>query len=136
MSALVFKRGLSRFLTKVDRNADVIARNMACIMAENIIVGGLHSPGTPVDTGFARGSWYPAINGQPTSDMASTTDAVSRAQNDLSKGHAGDTFELWTNTAYMPALEYGHSKQAPRGMVRTTLSSVGSIYEEAARQLG
>lgn len=132
--APAFKLSISRFVQGLEANTDTVARNMASIMAENIIVGGPFSPGTPVDTGFARGSWYPALNGQPI-DSGPDADATGRAQRAYGAGRAGDTFELWTNTTYMPPLEYGHSKQAPRGMVRTTMRSAQAIADAAVRGL-
>jgi hypothetical protein len=129
-----FKRSIGRMLAGLGDRTDTVARDMASIMAMNVIVGGAYASGTPVDTGFARGSWYPAINGKPLAEGI-VPDAVSRAIQLLSEGKAGDRFELWTNTSYMPSLEYGHSKQAPRGMVRLTLSAAQAIANEAIGKL-
>ena len=53
---------------------------------------------TPVDTGVARKGW---------------------------KRTEADGYIYWTNGVdYIRALEYGHSKQAPRGMVRITLAEL------------
>ena len=50
---------------------------------------------TPVDTGRARGGW-------------NITEYVSMTR-------------IFNNVEYIVVLEYGHSKQAPHGMVRITL---------------
>ena len=130
--APAFKLSVGRFLKGLEEKTDTVARDMASLMAENIIVGGAVSPGTPVDTGYARGSWYPAINGVPV-ETGVVPDSTSRARRVFETGKAGDSFELWTNTVYMPSLEYGSSKQAPRGMVRLTMRSAGTLAEIAKR---
>ena len=60
---------------------------------------------TPVDTGAARKSWKKAVVGN---------------------------YIYWTNwVAYIRRLEYGHSKQAPRGMVRITLADLPAMARRA-----
>lgn len=55
---------------------------------------------TPVDTGFAKSSWRVEIR-QDERGLFSA--------------------EIWNGVWYIVLLEYGHSKQAPKGMVRITL---------------
>lgn len=138
MSALAFKKSMGAFIDKLGKRASDVSIGMASLMAENIIVGGKFSPGTPVDTGNARGSWYPALNGEPASSASGVRGGV--VASDLAaiafrNGKAGDTFELWTNVVYMPPLEYGHSKQAPRGMVRLTLRNAQNIGNAANAEI-
>jgi len=53
---------------------------------------------TPVDTGKARAGWY--YKAKP------------------------DQFTIRNNTNYIVYLEYGHSQQAPAGIVRITLKEI------------
>ena len=59
---------------------------------------------TPVDTGKARASWYVTENGIGTSD----------------------------NIGKIEALEHGHSKQAPYGMVRLSVQKWETIVKKLA----
>lgn len=63
---------------------------------------------TPVDTGRAKGAWR-------------------------TKG-AGEFWDVVNGVPYIVALEFGHSKQAPDGMVRRSLAEIRGD-KEALRQL-
>ena len=45
----------------------------------------------------------------------------------------GDTAYLVNNLPYAVPLEYGHSSQAPAGMVRVTIAEFQQIVEAAVR---
>lgn len=85
---------------------------------------------TPVDTGFARGSWYSAIGsaspkaGAPDPSGGAALAAMSAIFLDI-KG--GEKVYVLNNCQYIEALEYGHSKQAPQGMVRRTIQEAPQI---------
>lgn len=79
---------------------------------------------TPVDTGRARANWFVA-EGAP---RIATTESVTAQKPPSLKG---DSVIYITNSLpYIVPLEYGHSKQAPAGMVRL------SIAEEMVEPLG
>lgn len=93
------------------REASVI---LALTLADKITVG------TPVDTGRARANWFVA-EGAPRIE---TTEAVTAAP--IPK-LTGDTVIFITNSLpYIVPLEYGHSKQAPYGMVRRSIAEVAA----------
>lgn len=58
---------------------------------------------SPVDTGYFRNQWVYNPMEYPT-------------------------ISIRNNTVYGPRLEYGWSKQAPRGMVRVTVSGISAKY--------
>lgn len=95
---------------------------------------------TPVDTGFARGSWQPLRNGEGMLSEAkedpSGGTAIARANLVAYWMRAGDVFMLINNAAYIERLEYGWSEQAPSGMVRITLAEAQSIAEGILAELG
>lgn len=92
---------------------------------------------TPVDTGRARSSWNLAI-GKPDSfvpaglikgtgahkDDSSPPTEPSAGPPDVSKVDGTEVVWITSNLDYIEALENGHSKQAPRGMVMITVIEV------------
>lgn len=139
-----FGKSLDRWLGKwQDRNERLI-RGVATELARNIIVGGKYSPGSPVDTGFFRSLWKASINERPI-DMPvqhpKGTGPISLAAFDevmmaLASLKPGDILWLSNAAIYGPALEYGHSQQAPIGFVRITLASFESIVLDELQKLG
>ena len=94
---------------------------------------------SPVDTGRFKGNWQVAINSIPqgTLEINDTTGMVSISKADAAalQLQAGESIYLVNNLPYARALEYGHSKQAPAGMVRITVRRWKSIVEEIGRSL-
>jgi hypothetical protein len=86
---------------------------------------------TPVDTGFARANWFPTLNGQ----MAAGGGGAVVATVSFSGARLGDTLGMVNNTEYIRALEYGHSQQAPQGMVRVTARQWPTIVKETAMRV-
>ena len=92
---------------------------------------------SPVDTGRFRGNWQFSI-GAPAGGGLDTTDpsgneASARIVGDSILFKAGETAFIVNNLPYAIPLEYGHSDQAPGGMVRITLARFQAIVEEAIR---
>lgn len=88
---------------------------------------------TPVDTGRARGNWQVSI-GLPARGVLGSRDrsgaaTVSRGLGTIKR--IDGTLDSWVvnNVVYIRALEYGHSKQAPNGMVRVTIEELRSISD-------
>ncbi len=119
--------------------------SLGCDMMFNSIIVGKNAPdtvvshnGTPVDTGFARASWWKAIGGvgshpnQPTKG-----ETVSAPLHPLGKLKLTDKAYLANNAPYILALEYGHSSQArnPDGMIRITLEEAPRFWELAKKRL-
>ena len=72
---------------------------------------------TPVDTGRAKDNWQCTI-GSPASGEAMTNETAMIA---TIPQHAGEKVYLTNNVPYIQKLEYGHSQQAPSGMVRISI---------------
>lgn len=66
---------------------------------------------TPVDTGRAKGSW--SDNGAPV---------------------IGRSYRYSSNLEYIVPLEYGHSQQAPSGMLRINVRNWRSIVENQIKR--
>lgn len=72
---------------------------------------------TPVDTGEAHRSWE--INyGFGFNKAAATFQGKQQSVIDKDRYQLGTTIEIRNELPYMQRLEYGWSKQAPKGMVR------------------
>lgn len=91
---------------------------------------------TPVDTGLARGNWQ-TTTGSPASGSLERTDpsgAQAIAEAIANMGTAQDTTYLTNNLPYIEALEYGHSQQAPNGMVRKNIARFKRIVAKAVQE--
>jgi len=124
-----FSLAVAAFCKKANLAPSLVARKVCLDLLVSIVMG------TPVDTGRARGSWTAGIYTMPEGagydlDKQGTA-TIARNQGilagfELSRGSA---FVL-SNLVYMPPLEYGHSQQAPNGMVRVSISR----YQEFVRR--
>ena len=93
---------------------------------------------SPVDTGRFRGHWMTGINSVPgglTGRLDRSGSAtIATASATLNGARAGDTVYLANNLPYAVKLEYGHSKQAPSGIVRTTIDEFQRAVNNAAME--
>jgi hypothetical protein len=92
---------------------------------------------SPVDSGRFRGNWHLSIDvvesvtfNELDPQGKETIAAIAAAVSDFK---AGQTAYLINNLPYAIPLEYGHSTQAPQGMVRVTLARFQAIVNEAVR---
>lgn len=92
---------------------------------------------SPVDTGRFRGNWQFSIGAPEQGQLDRLDKNGSAATVELVNGaiqfKAGDTAYIVNNLPYAIPLEYGHSDQAPGGMVRITLERFQQIVLEAIR---
>lgn len=122
-----FAADISRIVKKAGKNMDAVAA-MTCQDLGQMVVEG-----TPIDTGFARGSWQPSLNsgslaagpGDPLGQLAMVTAQMK----------AGDRFFFLNNARYILRLEYGWSQQAPQGMVRIALAKARQVAEANIRKV-
>jgi hypothetical protein len=144
------------FLIQFDKAVDMAMKEAEAIysmgtdmMFNSIIVGAAaphtvvsHS-GTPLDTGFARASWWKNIGSVgkhpnqpvpvPSGQKVSATLASSIP---LGKLGLGDRAFLANNAEYIRKLEFdSHSRQAPQGMVRITIAEAPRFWELAKQRL-
>lgn len=109
--------------------------------------------GTPVDTGFARASWWGEIGPEPTGHPSpppepnvdsdgikqSIGDGAAMAMGQVSlvllNIKVASTFGLYNNANYIVDLEYGKSMQAPVGMMRINIFRWPTIVAKWAARL-
>lgn len=88
---------------------------------------------TPVDTGRARGNWFPSLQ-RPSSRVKDDVEdktgqsAINAQVGVVNRAKLGDTLWLTNNLPYVLVLENGSSKQAPMGMVDFNLERVAQQY--------
>ena len=92
---------------------------------------------SPVDTGRFKGNWQFTV-GAPSNQSIDTFDkagheTIAALVAEVSKLEAGQVAYIVNNLVYGVPLEYGHSDQAPAGMVQITLARFQQIVEEAIR---
>ncbi|MBM1191530.1 hypothetical protein [Pseudomonas weihenstephanensis] len=88
--------------------------------------------------GRFRGNWMFSI-GSPDASTVDQVDpggsrSMARIVNGALQFNAGETAYITNSLPYAVPLEYGHSTQAPSGMVRITLANFQKIVEEAIRK--
>jgi hypothetical protein len=99
------------------------AQRILCLEATKSIVFK-----TPVDTGRARGNWQASID-SPLHEIAAGEDknggkTINKAARVIAGMKPLHAFFLSNNLPYIEALENGHSKQAPAGMVGVTIAEI------------
>lgn len=94
---------------------------------------------TPVDTGFARGNWnlsFDKPDAGVSSEHADKGGGKVYARALAVAGQvpmAGRVMWITNGVPYINRLEYGHSKQAPAGMVRISLVEVSNSLNRALK---
>lgn len=75
---------------------------------------------TPIDTGLARGNWQASLGDVKTGalERRPALAALAELTNTVASMKGDETFCLVNNLPYATPLEFGHSGQAPAGMVR------------------
>ena len=98
---------------------------------------GIRAPQGYVGGRF-RGNWMFSIGSPDTSTVDQVDPGGSRSMARIVNGalefDAGETAYITNSLPYAIPLEYGHSTQAPSGMVRITLANFQKIVEEAIRK--
>lgn len=118
-----FSVDLNKYVAKAKMRADTVIRMVAFDLFSRVIEK------TPVDLGHARGNWIPMI-GEPVAGEAidvfdkSGSATIAKVRAVLPGLAAGGSMSIVNNVPYIQALENGHSKQAPVGMINLSLIEV------------
>lgn len=124
-----FSAQLEAFTDMVQEDADKVFQ----IVATD--VGKLVIDGTPVDTGRALSNWRAGIN-SPDDVYEETEDPMDskttiRLTEKFKGLKFGDSAFITNATPHIPFLEYGSSRQSPRGFVRVTIARFDEIVKSA-----
>lgn len=113
--------------------------------ATEIFIRDVHSAlvmASPVDTGRFRGNWQITFNEVPLHALArydksgSSTirEEQSKTYGMFSRGGAVTSVHFSNMLIYANALEYGHSQQAPAGVLGIVAIRLRSYYANAVRK--
>lgn len=127
-----FRLSLERFGKITQEQATTIVRKITLELDSAVVLS------TPVDTGRARGNWFPSVDNPVTTvDLASTdksgAGSVQRATAFIAMSPIGHTVWLSNNLDYIEKLENGSSKQAPNGMVAMNMARIVAHYGGVAK---
>lgn len=128
-----FTQQLERFAGQTLDDMDEVFRRVMIEIGSTVIRL------SPVDTGRFRGNWQFTVD-QPAAASLNTFDqqghdTIARLVADVQHLSFGQTAYLVNNLLYAIPLEYGHSGQAPAGMVRITLAGFQDLVDEAVREV-
>jgi hypothetical protein len=128
-----FELDIAKFVAKANGNIDLVIRKISLDIFSRVIMK------SPVDTGRFRGNWQCAISAMPAGtlvlDDKGGTATLAKATAVALGLKAGETIYLVNNLEYARALEYGHSKQAPAGVVRITVAEFPQVVSKAAAEV-
>lgn len=126
-----FAVDVARFAQKTKISMDLVVQRLTFQVFRDIVMK------TPVDTGAARANWQVGITFPPDGKVEAVDKSggatVAGVAQTVSAIRAGGITYIVNNLPYVMALEFGSSKQAPQGMVRTTLASIESSLGRAMR---
>ena len=126
-----FSADLTAYINRTNCRASEVQRAVALQLTSSVITR------TPVDTGRARGNWNAEIGraDNSTSDTRTASDAERQARQASDDFAPGTVLFLTNALPYIRALEYGSSRQSPRGMVRITAEEFAQAVRRAARNV-
>lgn len=136
-----FTTDMERWAKKANATISEVVVEFVLDLTEKIIVGdGAALPGTPVNTGWARNNWVATI-GAPNTGVVMVKDKTGafamQSASVVSVSAPGNVWYLTNNVAYINRLEYGYSKQAPKGMVRlATMAAKKELSRKGRRTTG
>lgn len=127
-----FTAQLQQFADETMERADSIFRDVVMSMAGVIVRL------SPVDTGNFKGAWRLSIDGYDTS-VPETPDkqggeVLARMLAEVGNLTFGQAAFLQNNLPYAVPLEFGHSAQAPTGIVRIAQAQFQQLVQQAIRE--
>lgn len=128
-----FELQIQKFVAKASGNIDLVLRKVALDIFTRIILK------SPVDEGRFRGNWQVAIGSIPAGVLELNdkdgSATIARVTAETLNLKAGETIFFVNNLSYAWRLEFGHSKQAPTGMVRVTVLEWNQAVNKAASEV-
>lgn len=125
-----FAADLARVCERAGDKADLVVRKTAIEMGSAMILK------SPVDTGRFRANWQTGLGtmNRSTGDAPDRSGAAALAAltASLTAWQPGQTIWITNSISYAQRLERGYSKQAPLGVVATTVVEFEQFFREAA----
>lgn len=142
-----FALDLQRFAEKCGRKADDVVGNIVVRIAQQLDsrspVGDAtywkSKPPQGYVGGHFRGNWQIGVGSRPTAELSridpSGSDTLGAIIAEIPVEAAGKVYWLSNNVPYAQALENGHSRQAPQGIVGLTVTMFQGIVREAIAEV-
>lgn len=142
-----FSLDISQWVQKTKAKQDLLVRRVAMDVFRRILaltpVGNpklwKHAAPPGYVGGRLKNNWQLSI-GNPATGTLDGVDptgegAASAAEAAVAAAMAGDTVFIINNLPYAVVCEWGHSEQAPAGMVRITIAEFQRLVDEAVGSL-
>lgn len=114
------------FAEKVEGRIQEVTRWVALEALRRVVMK------TPVREGRARGSWQVAVSVRPTGEVdiydKDGGATIAEGSREISQVGPYETIYIASNLSYILPLEEGHSRQAPNGMVATTIAELQTFF--------
>lgn len=117
----------NQIMTLVDQRLDAVTRAIALEALTRLIQR------SPVLTGLFRNSWQvglDTINTATGSPDINGSGALTGGAAALSNAKSGQSIAITNSLPYAEALESGHSKKAPNGMVAITAAEIQQLTDQ------
>jgi hypothetical protein len=130
-----FRQRFAKRIDKTQGKLDIFVRRLVLDIDKRLVMK------TPVDTGRAKANWN-VSSGSINTGTRMAVSSAGRGQYDnynqaeiVSIKVNGQKIYLTNSLPYIRRLEFGYSKQAPAGMVRTTLAEMQPIIKAIAAEV-
>lgn len=142
-----FSDDMAKFAKKCTTNSDLVVRKIVLDIGKSLVektpVGDASywksKPPAGYVGGHARANWSHSMGAVSTQEF-STIDktggvSIERISNSLPMNAAGHVHFIQNSVPYIQALEDGHSRQAPNGMVALTAAEFKDHVNKALAEL-
>lgn len=136
-----FRQDVKNIINKGNNRQNLFVRALCLKIDRQVVLK------SPVDKGTFKANWNVSF-GSPDTSVTDKTDtspiktvnsssaSIIAANNKLKTYKTGTTVFITNSMPYAYRLEYeGWSKQAPQGMVRTTIAELNTILQEAGAEV-
>ena len=128
-----FGAELRALIDKARGDVDRAVRQSVVLATQSLVLR------SPVDTGRFRANWVMGVGSMNLSTSLTTSKdgsaAIERIANQMQAQEGGAVFYITNSLPYARPLEYGHSNQAPNGMVRLTVVELPNLIKTYAEGL-
>ncbi len=144
---MTFALQLQKFAEKAKANADLVVQKVTLEVARSVVektpVGNPDLWKSPAPPGYVggrlRANWVfgvGRVNTETTEEIdASGAPTLSRLTAAIQQTGAGGVTFISNSLPYAISVEYGHSSQAPAGMVRVTVAEFQQYVNQAVQSL-
>ena len=130
-----FSNQLKKLAEKRKQTLEQVFRGTLLDIGSMIIIQSPHDTGRfRLNWNFSQGRIDPSTNDRTSpSKSSSQSEAIGKLEAALKDFQIGQVFYMSNNLPYAIPLEYGHSTQAPKGMVRLSVRQYKKFLRDRTR---